>query len=236
MAYDPTVSLAANGLYTLLDTIWNLADERPCCWAKTPKLAAMAGVSIPTLRKLRRELEAAGMIHVERGRDGKILLYRGPQGEEPFKPKRKNLSPPYYMRNTSQSEQQQRPPTLCAPPDEGRTAQQPRPTKPKPKPLPEPTMPAECIPEAVMQAIEEQIARGTANGKIHNPGGYRRVLLRLAHEGRYEPLPAPPSGRMPQYRPPWLDNPEPTAQDSEEVRAEIGRICRSFLGGAAHAV
>ena len=235
MAYDPTVSLAANGLYTLLDTIWNLADERPCCWAKTPKLAAMAGVSIPTLRKLRRELEAAGMIHVERGRDGKILLYRGPQGEEPFKPKRKNLSPPYYMRNTSQSEQQQRPPTLCAPPDEGGTAQPPRPTKPKPKPLPEPTMPAECIPEAVMQAIEDQIARGTANGKIHNPGGYRAVLIRLAMEGRYEPPPTPQTAKMEPYRPSWLDDGAPNCRNSAEERRAIGEICGSFLRGVAHA-
>ena len=70
MAYDPTVSLAANGLLSLLDTVWNLADAAPRCWMDTPKLSQRAGVSVPTLRRLRRELEAAELIHVERGRDG----------------------------------------------------------------------------------------------------------------------------------------------------------------------
>ena len=140
----------------------------------------------------------------------------------------KNL-PPLYKEQKNEGTQQKGP---CAPLDDGGTAQPPRPPKPTPAPLPKPK-PAQGIPDEVMGDIEDQIARGTANGTIRNPPAYRRTLLRMAHEGRYEPPPTPQTAKMEPYRPSWLDNPEPTAQDSEEVRAEIGRICRSFLGGRA---
>jgi len=216
MAYIPAASLGANGLYTLLESIWNPKDKTPCCWMDTGKLAGMAGVSVPTLRKLRRELEGAELIHVERGRDG-ILIYRGRQKEGPFIPKRKDFSRPYNRKNPSRIEQQQQP-ALCAPLDDGGTA-----LPPKPKP-------AETLPAEILQAIEEQVER--ESGRLRNPGGYRRTLIRLAHEGRYAVPQPPPSARMEPYSPPWLDSAEPTAQDSPEVRAEIGRICSEFLRGA----
>ena len=213
---DASLDMSSRGLMSLYGDMANLNDDCPCIFASTSTMLKRTGWSAPTYRKHRNALIGAGYLVREDGDDGRVYLWFNM--EKIFREQGEKNFPPSLKEEKTKETQQREP---CAPPDEGGTATAPRPTKP---------LPDEGIPEATLAAIEEQVAREA--GRLRNPSGYRAVLIRLAHEGRYAAPQPPPSARMEPYRPPWLDDDEPTAQDSPEVRAEIGRICSEFLRGA----
>ena len=214
---DTSLDMSTRGLMALYADIADLNAPVPCVFAKASTMMERTGWSAPTYRKHRDRLVEAGYLIREDGDDGRVYLWFNM--EKIFREQGEKNFPPSLKEEKTKETQQTGP---CAPPDEGGTAVPP---KPKPAPLPKP------LPAETLAAIERQIAQGTANGSILNPGGYRRTLLRLAHEGRYEPPPTPQTSRMEPYRPPWMDDDEPTARNSPEVRAAIGELCREFLGG-----
>jgi len=223
---DTSLSVSSRGLLAIYGDLANLNDDRPCIFASTSTMLKKTCWSSPTYRKHRDALVDAGYLIREDGPDGRVYLWFNlekifPEGGE-------NNFPRIYKEEKNEGTQQTGP---CAPLDDGGTAQPPR---PKPKPLPKPK-PAQNIPDEVMQSIEDQVRRGTANGRIFNPPAYRRTLVRMAHEGRYEPPPTPQTAKMEPYRPSWLDDGAPNCRNSAEERRAIGEICGSFLRGVAHA-
>ena len=249
------VSLQARGLYFTIQSIWNEHDLRPCCWLRTERLAAACGVSLPSLRRYRRELEAANWIEVERSADGRILLYRAEPPQNFFIPACKNFSPPYNMKKSSKTENTQT--ARCVAPveqapqtdkPEGTDKPQAPTAKPEAPPAKPQAPPAELedmaeheakreappaehgdIPASTLRAIEDQIAAGMAAGNIRCEAAYRKQLHRLAAAGQYQIPELPPSARMRKYEPEWLRSNEPNCRNSAEERAVVKELCRSFL-------